>query len=57
LFDEGGGDVAEFAVGVLGDFGQDREGVISTAAALAHQNAFGLLDDRPRVHGFTHLLG
>jgi len=38
-------------------FGQDREGVIGTAAALAHQNAFGLLYDRPRVHGFTHLLG
>jgi len=29
LVDEGGGDVAEFAVGVLGDRGQDREGLIA----------------------------
>ncbi len=57
MVDEGGGDVAEFAVGVLGDLGQDREGVIGTAAALAHQDALVLLYDRPRVHGFTHLLG
>ena len=57
LFDEGGGDVAEFAVGVLGNFGQDLEGLLGNAAAFAHQDAFGLLDDRAGVQGLLQLLG
>jgi len=33
---------------VLENFGQDRDRLLGTAAALTHQDALGLLDDRPR---------
>lgn len=55
--DEGGGDVTEFAVGVLGNVGEQGEGLTLGAAAFTHQDAFGLLDHRPRGHGLFHLAG
>jgi len=57
LVDEGSGDVAEFAVAVWGNLGEQGECFIGGAAALAHDDAFGLLDDRRRGHRLFHLLG
>ncbi len=55
--DQGGGDVAEFAVGVLRHFGEDGERFLRGAAAIAHDDALGLLDHGPVLHRLLQVSG
>ena len=43
-FDDGGGDVAEFAPGLLGVVAEQLEGVVGVDRVAGHEDAFGLLD-------------
>lgn len=45
VLDQGRDDVAQFAVGVLGQFGKNGERLVRGAAAVAHDDASGLFDD------------
>src|SRR5579864_7187458 len=44
-FDDGCGDVAEFAAVVLGVVAQHLEGVVGVGGVAGHEDAFGLFDD------------